>query len=120
MKNIIDTITKVGQALLNAGEDFAWSPVGEGEASYLDPFPGKDTVIVWDDDERREWSARLDLDVTPADPCRVSHLVTSVLGAPSRVNDNTTWNWDADGVLVVCDNDSVEFFQRYDKFARTA
>ncbi len=119
MKNLVDTITKVGQALLNAGEDFTWTPLGCGTASYHTPFTGKDTVIVWDDGDRSEWFARLDLHVTPTDAVRVRDLVTSVLGDPSRVNDNGTWNWDVDGVLVVCDNDSAEFFQAYDKVART-
>jgi len=120
MEKVIDIITRVGQALLSAGERFASSPGYDGDVSYHALFTGEEDFMVWDDTDRSQWCARLDLDMTPSDPNRVSSLVTSVLGAPSRVNDNGTTNWDVDGVLVVGDNSGVEFFQDYARTPKKA
>ena len=115
MKTLLDTITKVGQVLLQSNAHFAASPGLDGDSSSHPLFAGEDDFIVFDDHERDQWCARLDLDRTPKDPNTLPDLVSSVLGDPTRVHTNGVRNWEVNGVLVVADNDGVEFFLDYDK-----
>ncbi len=118
MKNLLNVIARVGSVFVKSGDKFDSAPnFNIQDPSYHDVIDGADDVIVTDDGDRNEWYARLDLHLIKDDDY-VTNLISSALGAPSRVHPNGARNWDVDGVLVVYLKGGIEFIESYDKVSR--
>lgn len=109
----MEKILKVaGLVVTSFAPVYVLDPIMDEEVECNSTDDLDDEFLLEDDTERNQWSIQMRVNGTPGEI--QERLVKLFNQVPERVLDDVS-NWTVEGVLIVHQGDSIEFFQDYKK-----